>query len=698
MEAVAEMLESGYPVQKTSETVVLQRRGVLSPVTTLMFGTQRLTGRPLLLARLLWLALAALMTVFYLVALPARFNEFHTVYPEKAPTIWQLGRADSQALSQIGLTPDVYAVFETGFALAFMLGFVGMAGLIFARRSDESIAILISLNLVTYGVVNYFVLDALGGVNPAWHLPINLVNGISLAIIMLSLAVYPDGRLYPRWIGPVALIWVAWMLIWPFFPDSVLDPLIWPRQFFIALAGGVVSLGGLVQVARYMRLESRAARDRTKWIIFGLGCGIGGYIISQTPPYLFPILREPGLAHILYAMISTFVFTLTGLLIPITFGISILRYRLFNIDLIINRGLVYGLLTALLTLPFFAFVVVLNGLATAWLGKDESALTIVIGALLVGTLFQPTRSRLQRLVDRLLYAPQAPTTSEAPTVIRFDAVGQMRFGPYAVLAPLGAGGMARVYKARHNTLNRLVAIKVLEPALIEQPNFRERFTIEAQTVATLKHPNIVQMFDFGHIDNLYYMAMEFIDGDDLALYIAAFAPVPLATALPILQDIASALDYAHQQGIVHRDVKPSNVMLQPISQAGGESKFRAVLMDFGIAKVLDRHSDLTQAGTVGTIDYIAPEQILDASKVDQRADIYALGLIAYMLLTGERPYNADTIAEKIYVTLQTPPRDPREYVPTLSDKAVSTLYRALAKSPEERYTHVTEFIQNLSTG
>ncbi len=264
-----------------------------------------------------------------------------------------------------------------------------------------------------------------------------------------------------------------------------------------------------------------------------------------------------------------------------------------------------------------------------------------------------------------------------------------RLGTYEVLELLGRGGMAEVYKGRHPRLERTVAIKVLPAGLSAEPDFRQRFEREARAVAALRHPNIVQVFDFGEVEGTCYMVMEFIEGRDLGQLIRQHGALPLAQARPILRDVASALTYAHAQGLVHRDVKPSNVMLRQ-----DKSGFSAVLTDFGIAKMLSSQTGATRSGMLmGTLDYMAPEQVRVSGEVDGRADVYALGVMLYQMLTGELPFRGDNPGAVVLAHLQQPPPDPRLLLPTLPDAVAQAILRALAKDPADRFATAEELAE-----
>ncbi|MEW5869964.1 MAG: protein kinase [Chloroflexota bacterium] len=287
-----------------------------------------------------------------------------------------------------------------------------------------------------------------------------------------------------------------------------------------------------------------------------------------------------------------------------------------------------------------------------------------------------------------------------------------QLGPYQVLEPLGRGGMSEVYKGRHPRLDRTVAIKVLPARLANeaasaQANFAQRFEREARAVAALRHTNIVQVFDFGDVEGTYYMIMEYIRGQDLAKLIREHSPLDMSLTIEILSQLAGALDYAHDQGLVHRDIKPSNVLLEDLSPEGETdsaetlpptplSLFRVVLTDFGIAKILGTDTAATQTGILmGTLDYMAPEQIRSSGHVDHHADIYALGVMAFQMLTGQLPFAADNPGAVMLAHLQTPPPDPRQIKPDLTEGVAQTILRALDKEPAERFHSAGELTQAL---
>jgi serine/threonine protein kinase len=266
-----------------------------------------------------------------------------------------------------------------------------------------------------------------------------------------------------------------------------------------------------------------------------------------------------------------------------------------------------------------------------------------------------------------------------------NLIGQS-LGRYHILEQLGEGGMATVYKAYDTRLERDVAVKVIRvdqfaPAGLE--HILKRFEREAKALAKLTHPNIVHINDYGEHNSIPYLVMDYLPGGTLKQRLGK--PIPWQEAARLLTPVAEALGYAHENGVIHRDVKPSNILLT--------AKGQPMLTDFGIAKMLE--SEETQALTVtgvgmGTPEYMAPEQA-NARLADQRADIYSLGVVFYELVTGRKPFIADTpLAVLIKQTSEPLPR-PKQFVPELPEMVEKVLFKALAKKPEDRYQSMGEF-------
>jgi len=248
---------------------------------------------------------------------------------------------------------------------------------------------------------------------------------------------------------------------------------------------------------------------------------------------------------------------------------------------------------------------------------------------------------------------------------------------YRIEERIGRGGMGLVYRAEHLNLRRRAAIKIIAPELAEASGFRERFNREARIAAALQHPNIVAVYDAGEEDGLLYLAMQYIEGNDLSAVLRSQGRLRPYRALDVCRQVAAALDAAHGQGLIHRDVKPANVLIE------GRTAF---LTDFGLTKRIEgTRTQLTKAGdVVGTIHYVAPEQI-EGARVDARTDIYSLGCLVYHCLSGELPFARDTDVAVIYAHLSEEPPRLTSVRPELPGGLDAVIAKALEKSPERRF-------------
>lgn len=287
-----------------------------------------------------------------------------------------------------------------------------------------------------------------------------------------------------------------------------------------------------------------------------------------------------------------------------------------------------------------------------------------------------------------------PTMELAEDVERTDPlIGRVLDGRYRIERSVGEGGMGIVYLATHVTLNKRMAVKVLRGEMARDQDVVQRFVQEAQASSAIGHPNIIDISDFGRLpDNAVFFVMEYLEGEPLTDRISRSKGLQVREALPILEQIASALSSAHSAGIVHRDMKPDNIFL---IQRGQTRDFVKVL-DFGIAKVGGAASKLTKTGTVfGTPHYMSPEQAA-GQMVDQRTDIYALGVIMYEMVTGKVPFDADTFMGILSKHMFEPPRPPTEVGEKADLGALEpVILRALAKKPEQRYQSMDDLIVDL---
>jgi hypothetical protein len=268
-----------------------------------------------------------------------------------------------------------------------------------------------------------------------------------------------------------------------------------------------------------------------------------------------------------------------------------------------------------------------------------------------------------------------------------------RVDKYEIIEEIGRGGFAVVYKARDTELDRIVALKVLAPHLTWDPTFAERFRREAQATARLRHPHVVTVHDVGQDGEQLYIAMEYLPGPTLRELLDAEGALPLERALPILEQTADALDYAHEQGAIHRDVKPSNLMIEEDRRGA----VRVTLTDFGLVKAMEASEALTSVGTVlGSPEYMAPEQADPARRdeIGPATDRYALGVVAYHMLTGRVPFPGSTPAT-LHSHLYEPPPHPQSIHESLPAGVARVLIQALSKAPAERYPSAMAMVEAL---
>ncbi len=297
----------------------------------------------------------------------------------------------------------------------------------------------------------------------------------------------------------------------------------------------------------------------------------------------------------------------------------------------------------------------------------------------------------------------AEPTDDSPTVItkgvpqnavrteeQLSGLRGRRLAHFELIEPIGIGGMAAVLRALDTQLDRQVALKILPPEMAADPENVRRFHQEARSAARLDHENIARVFFCGEDQRLHFIAFEFVEGDNLRTILEKRGRLPVGEALHYMLQVAAGLAHAAERGVVHRDIKPSNIIITPNG--------RAKLVDMGLARSLDSRHDqgLTQSGvTLGTFDYISPEQALEPREADVRSDIYSLGCTFYHMLTGHPPVPEGTAAKKLHHHQHIKPTDPRQLVPDLPDEVAIILDRMMAKEPKDRYQTPEQLVHHL---
>lgn len=272
-----------------------------------------------------------------------------------------------------------------------------------------------------------------------------------------------------------------------------------------------------------------------------------------------------------------------------------------------------------------------------------------------------------------------------------DPIVGKKLGDYTIMALLGRGGMARVYKGYDEALDRYAAVKVITSdftATADEAEYKSRFQREARAIARLRHPHIVGVYQFGDLDGLYYMAMAFLDGSDLRVELKSYHEqnqrIAYTRIVNMAGEIANALDYAHQQGVIHRDIKPSNIMMTSTG---------AVLTDFGLALTT---TEGTKGDTFGSAHYIAPEQAISSARAVPQSDLYSLGVVLYEAFTGQVPFDDPSVMSVALKHLNEPPPSPSLYNPELPKSIERVLLKVLNKEPKDRYTTGKELFEALT--
>src|SRR6266487_1728921 len=361
----------------------------------------RLHGRWIVLARLGWVALVVLTLAIFFASLPVFLAQLQTLCAGTACAVSsnQLSPGQVGALKGIGLSPDAYAAFTVALTFASVVVCLVVSTVIVWRRSDDRMAMLVALLLVTYGPM---IATSSVSTSPSpWQVPNQCLFFLATALFVLVFLLFPSGQFVPHWMR-----WSLIVLLAGLVPNAFLAPLTLttPLGWLVVLVLlGELAVLVIVQVHRYRRVSSPLERQQTKWVVFGLAVlvtlGFGG----EVPPLLIPTLADPNSpSGSLYQLAVSTIISCLGFLIPLSFGFAMLRYRLWDIDVLINRTLVYSTLTVILTVVYVGLVIGLQALLRGVISQDNGV-AIVLSTLAIYILFQPLRQRIQRIIDRRFY-------------------------------------------------------------------------------------------------------------------------------------------------------------------------------------------------------------------------------------------------------------------------------------------------------
>jgi hypothetical protein len=364
-------------------------------VTKVGEHSTKLSGFRLQLARAGWLVAVLAILITFIVALPVRMDQIRQDPYHLTPI-----------LSELGLDINFFVLYGNILEIVLSLACLSIALVIFWRKSDDWMGLLVSLGLVSF-LALLPPITALSEADPAWRIPVNMLRIAGLVVVLLIFYLFPDGRFVPGWSKTLLIFFAVSSPLWLLYPGLALpgapaDIRSLPQALMIGWVILALSSGVYAQLYRYRRVSDSVERQQTKWVVFGFAGVFLGLFLSSLPVILFPSLLEPGMPNFIYLMIAIPVALFCWFLFPLSLGISILKYRLWDIDVIIRRTLVYGGLTGTLAVIYIASVILLQSLVTA-VGGKQTAVVTVISTLVIAALFTPLRRRIQRDIDRRFY-------------------------------------------------------------------------------------------------------------------------------------------------------------------------------------------------------------------------------------------------------------------------------------------------------
>jgi hypothetical protein len=361
-----------------------------------------LRRRSLVLARTIWVVLVLLTFSLFIASIQPHFSQLMAVSDE--PQMWlQISPVQEHALLNLGLSVRSYAVYMLALQMIVVAGFFGLSLLIFWRRSDDGMAIFVSLVSILYGVTSVPIGQALAQQTlPAWRMPVDLMNSIGWGTGLVLFYLFPDGRWVPRWTRWLAALVTIWVWVWPFLP--ALNPDQWTFPWPFLTKTGWYATGVVAQLFRYLRHSTPVERQQTKWAVFGFTAAFTGFILFNLPVVLWSSLQVGGLSRLLYLLIGYPTLGLLPLLLaPLSLGFACLRYRLWDIDLVINRTMILSVITTVLASIYLACVLALQGLFLTLTGQGRSEIATAVSTLVIWAAFQPVQRRAQALIDRLFF-------------------------------------------------------------------------------------------------------------------------------------------------------------------------------------------------------------------------------------------------------------------------------------------------------
>lgn len=644
--------------------------------------------------RMGWLLWVGIALGLYCITIPSGFLFL------RDSDLW--GVSYQPVLDQLGISRDFFAGYFIFFDSVLVLIVSFIAILIYRSRARDWLALFAAQEMVIMGIAStssIYRLSIAGGL-------ISSVGNFSIAVLLLC---FPNGKFVPKWtkwlmvIGTPFQLLGAWITVQTWQQGNVPEAL---YSIVGTLNTTILIVGVTAQVYRYRKVSSPSQKQQTKWVVLFSVAALVSFIIFFCSQALFPAIVFPSvfpqravytLASLIAAFILVPMVVLGTAYLPFGIALSMIRYRLWEVDLVINRALVNAIVSIFLLFCFVLIFGLIQLLSRAILGTTSFGTEAIIAALLAGLLYNPTRQRVRNFVDRRLYRlnfnlDQLDAVLNKAQTSMTGALTGLEIIGYELLGILGKGGMGHVYWGKRD--NELVAIKILPSELAEKPEFRQRFESEAEALRRLSHPNIVRLLHSGQNNDIHYIALEYIRGENLHWHLKQEEGFEIEETVIIMEQLAHALDYAHAQGLTHRDIKPANIILRPRPD---QESHDAILMDFGIVRFKDARERITGEGAIGTIEYMSPEQIMSAHEVDHRADIYSLAVVCYEMLAGQAPFQGGA-GQVLFAHLQQPVPDPRQLNPSLPADLVDAVLQALEKDPNDRFESAGAFAQALRFG
>jgi hypothetical protein len=624
-----------------------------------------------LLIRGVWLSLALLFIFSSVPRLAIGFERDLVLQPEVQTVL-------EQAHLPLALPAVVTALLD----VAVMVTFTFVALILFWRRGDDWLALLTGMMLIStaFGYTGDRILTG-------WLFWVS-VFGIALmeTLQVTFFFIFPDGKMLPRWwrygvIGFFIFRFVIWFNIYTHNSGQ--------GAVEVGIVVALLLYGIWLQRYRYLHRSTPVQRQQVKWMLIGFTAVV---MIVAPSVYLLDIINfQNAPAMYLLLLLVRVIRTVSFFIVPVAIGFAVLRYRLWDIDLTINRSIVAAGVSVVLLIIAAITLLSLQAVLNIFIGQQAFLFALIGAIAAVVLLVQPLRKQIRHWVDLHLYGfrydlNQLRIAQTPPPIAHPGTLTGKTVACYEVLDLLGRGGMGEVYKAFQ--AGQLAAIKFLPHELAQNPDSHQRFEREAQLLGRLNHPNVVKLFSYGCEDQQPYMVIEYIAGNDLKAHLRRNEYLTPEDTQALMTQLADALTYVHEQQVIHRDLKPDNVMLR---FDGDPENPDVVLMDFGIAK--DLAHPQPEEGVIGTIEYMSPEQIMER-EIDERVDVYSLGVMCYELLTGELPFKGQP-DQIVFAHLFQPAPDPCTIRADIPQPIANAVLRALLKDPEDRFASVEDFVHAL---